>query len=487
MASSPMVSQFLISPRLAAVEKSGLNGLLLNELGRRGLLISNLKSIQNPRWLEKLSETGGIEEIRAALDRVEGDDRNEPPEENGRYVEIKRPVRLPGSQEYATARLKLFEPEIPHPKETTVVAGGPMRFVPPPEVPLDDEYMDPLHVLQILEYAGVPYLSPECPAAELGIRTFLAGREFALETDADWVGFDWDFTAGIYRIYTVLGPLISATLFGGYIRVLEAAKPGAWEYIMGTAVGYAKKQGLERFDQWEKYRPQVLLPTQTWGMRLKVLGNEHSRLIPLLMGRLPGLPISEEEVADSKAFITSDDFLPYTERLLHKLPLSPSESKALAEIFKIKKGHVLKPLGAFEEKGLTPPKVIFDDSPKSNDYLREEGVQVVGTYNPLAPGGEMSSLKAITFRGRKAAARQMVEMASRTEASAFIEAAKKLLAGEKEITIGAQDLQPIPQGTILVIHDTKRPIDKFKTEFLKPRSRVKKSIRRAATFPKPRR
>lgn len=401
------------------------------------------------------------------------------------FTEILRPIQS-GDGSYAALRFKLFNKNS-HTSSLTVVEGPHTPIsIPPPDIELDTGAS--LNILQLLEFAGVHYLNPDCPAAEQGVEIFKSGRTFALESAPEWVGFDWDFTTNIYKIYGPLIALIATNVLhtpprwiqNKSISLFEAAKPGVHELIMGMAVGYALRQGLRRFTQWEYYRPQVRWVTQTWPDRLAFLGTRVTPLIPLMMGHYPGKELTESDIRHSNAFITLEDFMAQIERLLQKFIdgncqfhiLASREQDEVMEILKAGKAYKLKPLSTFAAKGWLPPQLLFDDSPTSIARLHKDGVRVVRMVNPIAPGKDMTEIRALSLTGRRAAASKMIRMASQTEGPALIEALKRLARGEMGIALDRKHLTSTPEGSVLILHDLKGTISDLLLKFRIPQREI---------------
>ncbi len=406
-------------------------------------------------------------------------------------VTIARPVR---TREGAYVTLAL--PHFPlrdrmHTSLKVVTGVPPAPLGAPPPIPLSTG--EPLDVLRLLEIAGVRYLHPDAPAATQGVEIFTAGRTFALEKGPEWVGFDFDFTTNIYRIYSPILSLISIKLLPSFthrlhrrdLRFFEAAKPGMHELIMGMAVGYALRQGLRTFKEWELYRPQVRFVTQTWPDRLAKLAMAATPLIALAMGRYPGTPLTDHDIRVSDTFITIEDFLQQQKKLLTRFRdggyrfqvLAEREQDEVHEMLMIEKGYMLKPLSTFTAKGWTPPKLIFDDSPASNARLLKDGVCVVSTLNPVAPGRELSDIKALSLFGRTRAARQMIHMASRTEGPALIDALHRLAEGATRVTLDPHRLTPTPHGTIFMLHDLRGSLRDVLANYRVPQQSIARMIK----------
>ncbi len=491
----------LLSRNLSQLHSLGTTDQLIQQLGREGFFINSIAQLEDSTEMRRLGSEDNrmIQGIVAALAHGGGPGIPEDTAPRGHYVTTERPVRLGGGGYFAKGRFRLFEPGW----ETgglTVVRGETPRFIPPPAIPLHtDHYTD---VLQLLEYAGIHYTDPRSPAAGQGFSAFQAGRHYVLERleklegtgrSEDWIGFDWDFTTDVYRIYAELGPLISMKVFHEppanadkkYIRVLEAAKPGIHEIMVGMMAGYALDQGVKVFNQWESYFPRLRIVTQTWPQRLAELGRSHVRLVPLLMGRLPGLKLEDGDVVGSRACITLQDFLREAAHLLDAYQdagfrfegLDPEEREDLIAILRTGKGHVIKSMGAFEAKGWSRPTLVFDDGPVTNRRLAQAGVQTVQIPNPLAPGKEMSDLKVVTLRGRRAASRQLLRMISRTEITPLIELLSELLQGKEPRALPLEGLPQTPAGTIVTLHDTRRALDLFFAEFEQPKREMKLKLR----------
>lgn len=488
---------------LSQIHSLGMGDQLIQQLGREGFFVGSLAQLEGPAFMGRLGaeDRRMIQGIASALADAAGPGIPEDTAPRGHYATTERPVRLANGAYFAKGRFRLFEPGW----ETgvaTVVRGETPRFIPPPAIPLDTgQYLD---VLQLLEYAGIHYSDPRSPAAGLGFSAFQAGRQYVLERlwklegtgrSEDWIGFDWDFTTDVYRIYAELGPLISLKLFHEppanadrkYIRVLEAAKPGMHEIMVGMMAGYALDQGVKVFNQWENYYPRLRIVTQTWHQRLAELGRSHVRLVPLLMGRLPGLRLEDGDVAHSRACITLGDFLREAAHLLDAYReagfrfqgLDPEDRDDLIAILRAGKGHVIKSMGAFEARGWSRPTLMFDDGPVTNRRFAQAGVQTIQIPNPLALGKEMSDLKVVTLRGRRAASRQILRMISRPETPPLIDILSDLLEGREPRPIRPESLAATPAGTVVTIHDTRRSLDLFFSEFERPKRVMKLRIRAA--------
>jgi hypothetical protein len=488
---------------VAQIRNLGMGDQLIQQLGRESFFIGSLSQLEDAASMGRLGaeDRRMVQGIVSALEHAAGPGIPEDTAPSGHYVTTERPVRLGDGAYFARGRFRLFEPGWETGGITVVRAETP-RFLPPPSIPLNtDHYLD---VLQLLEYAGVHYADPRSPAAGLGFSAFQAGRHYVrgrLERlkgtgrSEDWIGFDWDFTTDVYRIYAELGPLISMKLFHEppanagrkFIRVLETAKPGLHEIILGMMTGYALDQGIAVFNQWENYFPRLRVVTQTWPQRLAELGRSHVRLVPLLMGRLPGLKLEDADVINSRACITLQDFLREAGYLLDTFReagfrfegLEPEEREDLIAILRTGKGHVIKSMGAFEARGWSRPSLVFDDGPVTNRRLEQAGVRVVPIPNPLSPGREMSDLKVVTLLGRRAAARQLLRMVTRSEAEPLVGLLGDLLQGVEPKSLSTDLLPRTPIGTVVTIHDTRRSLDLFFEEFERPKREMKRRIRAA--------
>jgi hypothetical protein len=393
----------------------------------------------------------------------------------------------------AAEGLRSFPASLRIPPGLTVVEGEhPLRPIAPPSIALHTD--EPLEILELLSVAGIRYRAPTSAAANLGVAIFRASRAFALESAPEWIGFDWDFTTNYFQVYSPIPSLLliaclrrpPQAMLQKPIDFFEISRPGMYECIFGMAVGYALRQGLRSFPQWEYYRPQVRWVTQTWPLRLALFGTNAFPLIPLLMGRFPGRAISEDDIRRSDAFITVEDFVSYSKRLLERFQdsrrrfytLSAREQDEVIEILRAGKGFKLKPMGAFLAKGWSPPELIFDDSPSSTAQFQRDGARVVTMHNVLAPGREMREVEGLCFRGKRAAAQQMVAMASQTEGPALLEVLRRLSAGERSIELRSCHLTPIPEGTVVVLHDGHGAIADMFSKFITMQRDVDRLIKR---------
>lgn len=409
---------------------------------------------------------------------------------NSKFIDIVLPSKNEDNV-FPTLRLKKYDCNDLNKNVSFVEGENPIRFQPPPNIALNTN--DDLQILTLLGYAGVRYLTPESPAAKQGVDLFRAGRNFAIESAPEWIGFDWDYTANLYKIYAPVIPLLLVKFMPTTpmwvrkltIRLLEAPKPGIHEIIMGMAVGYAMRQGLRSFTEWNYYRPQVRVVTQTWANRLAELASQAFHIIPIMMGRFPGEKIIEEDVRKSDAFITLEDFLSQIKKILKSFQdcgykfhlLSTREQDEVMEILQAGQAYKLKPLSSFATKGWLPPTLIFDDSPASNQRFLREGVHVVCTLNPIVPGKDIKDIQAASFTGRKSAARHIMKMAGHTEGPAMINVLKRLSMGEKDIIMSPSELSTTPEGTIIPIHHANGSLDEVIEKFRGPQDEIDRLIR----------
>ncbi len=379
---------------------------------------------------------------------------------------------------------------------------GPIQFAPPPVIGLGTG--DPAQILRLLEYAGVHYQSPTSEAASLGIDVFKAGRQFALATRYERVAFDWDHTLDNYKIFESLFRLVHTKSSSRYpygkekeypLTSLETARPFMHELAFGMMVGFAIRQGLKTFDQWEQYRPQVVLSTLTWPDRLGVL-SRHIPLIALMDGRLPGREDTYERIVSSKTFVHLNDFLGYAERLLGGFRaqqfdrLTPAEQDAVIAYLRRGKGHYLKPLGAMREKWqVAGAMILFDDSHEVWEFFRQEAmidqVTAVYTQNPYqSPGTDVGELDKVSLGlTRSARIRKAAQTLAVSEGRTVVQAVvRRLSLYERGNRSGQTDwkiehLRPIPPGVVMSLHEVGTTLREFHDHYVAPTRRVKALIR----------
>lgn len=370
----------------------------------------------------------------------------------------------------------------------------------PPSIPLKTE--KPADLFRLLEYAGVTYGAWESPAATVGLEAFRGGREFALRTDRTMIAFDWDHTIDNYKIFEDLIRLVRTKWSGRYpykkdypMTALETARPFMHELVLGMMAGFAVRQGLENFTQWESYRPQVGIATQTWPDRLGVL-SDYIPLIPLMDARFPGEPESYEKTVRSRTFVHLHDFLSHAEDLLTKFEkdgfeaLSPQERDEVMLYLYRGKAHYVKPVGAMAKKWEMGALMLFDDSYEVYRLYREELEleQVVSVYtqNPyLKPGEEEGELYKLspgfTRQSRiKAAARKLAEAESRTAVRTLLGHLKNLLQEGTEVKFDCNLslVDETPEGVVLRMHETGTTLSRFHRYYVEPTGKIKQKIKR---------
>lgn len=360
----------------------------------------------------------------------------------------------------------------------------------PKSIALDTEHH--FEILKLLECCGSYFASAQSVAAEEGARVFRAARAYALTCPHDWIGVDWDFTTDLYRIYAPLVTLVrlklcfkrSEGIDEQWLRTFEIAKPGMYEFLFGLAVGYALRQGIRHYGEWNRYEPQVRWVTQTWPSRLALLGTHAIPLILLLAGKFPGETLTTEEVRQSKAFITVESFLAEIHRLLSRFRdsgyrverLEPYERTEIEEFFSSSKVYQLKPLGAFASKGWSAPSLILDDSIGCNESMHRSGVATIQTLNPIARNKEMSDTQTVCFGGRLLAQQQIVRMASKSEVPAIVESLQRITQGESRVVLTREQLRTLPAGTVLLLSDVKLKLREIIDQMREPQVEVRRRI-----------
>lgn len=349
-----------------------------------------------------------------------------------------------------------------------------------------------LEILKLLECCGAFFASAQSPAAEEGVRIFRMAREFALGCDHPWIGVDWDFTTDVYRIYAPLFTLLrlkwtlkrNASIDERWLRSFEVAKPGVHELLFGLAVGYALRQGIARFGDWEQYQPQVRWVTQTWSSRLALMATHVVPLVPLLMGRFPGGIVTADDVRRSSAFITIEDFFAEVHRLLARFRdsgyrldrLEAYEQEELSDCLKAQKVYQLKPLGAFASKGWSRPTLLLDDSIGSNGRMQRAGVVTIQTVNPIERRRDISDTQTVCFAGKTVAELQILKMVSKTEGPALVDALRRVAGGEPHVVIDPAQLDPLPKGAVIVLNDISVKLQEAIASMREPQVEVRRRV-----------
>lgn len=378
-----------------------------------------------------------------------------------------------------------------------MIQANRVDFHPPPSVPLQTE--QPHEIIRILEYASLCYRSTDSAAAEFAVAVFEAGREWALGTEWPMIGFDWDYTLSNAQIAASLFQLATASLarhrhlrwLAGRLPIIgaEAPRPFMHELALGMMVGFAVRQGLKVFDEWERYRPRVGIVTGTWPDRLLELAR-YFPLIDLMEGRLPGRPHTGGESA-WKMHVHFYDFVSYAEKLFAKLEekrVTATEKVEADAYFGEGRPYQKKPIGAILEKWQVGSVLLFDDSAEVVDFYRQMALLGVGTaiqtHNPYSPPDRnIPELSKVTFGLTHAsrmqrAARKLAETESQTHVPFLLERIVKFRKRVFDVppTCHPSEIESTPEGVVLQIAATGPTPDEFERLYGAPARKLQNMI-----------
>lgn len=385
-----------------------------------------------------------------------------------------------------------------------------LSFYPPPAVPLKTD--NPYEILKMLEYAGIHYRGRESEAAKYGVFAFNTARQFISDTNFDRITFDWDHTLGNYQIFEDVAAILRARLgreqpaqavAEAPMSALEVTRPMMGVLAFGAMVGYAIDQGLGQFDQWEHYEPQVGVATLTWPDRISILATYVSRLVPLMAGLLPGTPGMYERIHDpeNKAFVHLHDFLDYADFLLPQFEargfagLSPSQQDETMAYCEDGKAHHRKPMGALARKGWEFSSLLhFDDSMQVikdlKNFRYEDDIHGLLVRQPHPSlWSEVQEWHKVSLppwwrffpRARDIAMADAAATLARVEASgATIQAilgALQTFGSNTALQTEPMQRAPLPEGVLLMVHETTTTVGDFWTHYVAPTTRLKERIR----------
>ncbi|GEM_PF-4851581 len=478
---------------------------VLRELSLEGIRPRSLEDLYRLGALDGMTLHGSAKRLEDTLFGI----RNRTRVDDGTDHIHLRPVRHTDGS-YLEGIMTLFGSPRNRPPRMTLIEGESLArnltYYPPPRVRLDTHV--PLEIMQMLEYAGIHYQSPETDAAKAGVGAFEVGRAFVLKNSKiGFVSFDWDHTLSDYQITSDLIRLIlvklsktrpAEELSQTSMVALEALRPLMGELAMGMMVGFAMHQGseFETFDQWEHYKPRVGLASHTWNDRVGLLGQHFMRILPLMHGLLPGTNKMYEKLTspENRTVMHLQHFLDYAERLMGRIEakgfqaLSDQELREVLGYFKDGAAHYRKPAGAFREQGWTSHGEIlhFDDSGRVVEDLQAGHVtHALRVYQPHSQSPrDVRELEKVFVRSLFLSPKVTLLEAGlylagvereRSTADALLGALKTF---PNPSFPGLSQRNQIPGGTIMQLHETSTTLGRWWDEYVNPSNRLKKLIRR---------
>ncbi|BCA96047.1 hypothetical protein TUM19329_24080 [Legionella antarctica] len=171
---------------------------------------------------------------------------------------------------------------------------------------------DHTDIVRLLNYVCLNRYLPKSPAEALAVETFKYARDFILRNSIDKITFDWDNT--LYSSLVIQGAnVFPAKLFKNkppkyfcnkLLTAIEAPRPFMEELVLGMMVGFAIKQNLTLFTEWENYKPQLAIVTLTWPERLAELAKTYVPLLSVIEGCFPGTVNLSEKILTNKGILS---------------------------------------------------------------------------------------------------------------------------------------------------------------------------------------
>ncbi len=393
---------------------------------------------------------------------------------------------------------------IPAPAGLTLLPGGRRdQLLPHRPLPdIDLAETDDARLLELLAYAGVSYAAPNSPAARVGLDIFNAARALILEGCYDAVTFDWDHTFSNYQVFEELPELVKARRLRTPPRAgkspmvaMEVTRPFMTELAFGMMVGFARRQGLTRFSQWESYQPRVGVASLTWPDRLARLATHYMPVVALMEALVPGDPRAYEIFMSSsvRSVLHLHHFLGYCGDLLQRLvagsDLTLVEGQEVIAYALDRKAHKRKPLGAWAARGWDVTRLLhIDDSTVIVGDLARQAILRghVGARFLHAPHPHSKLFRNVRewhkvslpafWRSRAAAMTGVVTTLVRQE---WTRSNLPALLKGLGVPHAAQHWPRtgLPHGTTLAIHETPTTVGAFWEYYVEPTYRMRTLIR----------
>lgn len=389
------------------------------------------------------------------------------------------------------------------PRGLTLIPGG-QRDLHLPHRPLPDVALaNAAHaeILALLNFAGVSYASPDCPAARAGVQIFASARDLIRAGRFDAVTFDWDHTFSNYLVFEDLATLVRArrgrqspSAYAAPMVAVEVTRPFMIELAFGMMVGFALRQGLRRFSQWSAYRPKVGVASLTWPDRLARLAAHYLPILPLMEAIVPGTPSTYEHFMspDVRSVLNLHHFLDYAQGLMERVGagalLTVAEGHEALGYAEDLKAHKRKPLGAWIGRGWDASRLLhIDDSTTIvADLTHQAALRGLAEARFLrVPHPHSRIFRNVRewhkvwlpgfWRARPAAMAGAIETLARQEwGRSNVPAILTALGIEfpRSHWPGAS----LPEGTVLPIHETPTTVGDFWTYYLEPTQRARALI-----------
>ncbi|WP_058533941.1 hypothetical protein [Legionella saoudiensis] len=375
----------------------------------------------------------------------------------------------------------------------------------PPSIALNTNVAQ--EILSLLNYACLNRYDSGSPAETYALNTFKFARNFARTSSIDKVTFDWDNT--LYSSLIIQGAAVfPAQLYktklpkyflNKSLTAIESPRPFMEEFAFGMMIGFAIKQGLTKFTEWESYKPEVGILTLTWPQRLAGLAKSYVPLLSLIEGHFPGNNEVAEEILKNKtrAFVHLYDFINYISDLLDKMEythfknLPHHQQFDLQACFQLGKLHKLKFPEVLENKDwLGNNHLHFDDCLLTLNHLEAYRAKKISTIYVRQSQSDALNIRSIDrmyipslyssiHKSRK---ESISRIAQKEYYNCTLQNIIKVLEQEAGCPITAPELHQrhtIPAGTQLAFYESATTVNKFWENYIQPINVLQKKLRRA--------
>jgi hypothetical protein len=260
-------------------------------------------------------------------------------------------------------------------------------------------------------------------------------------------------------------------------------------------VGFAIKQQIQLFTQWESYIPQVGIVTLTWPARIATLA-QNLNLLSLAEGVFPRGNNLYELIMQgkSRAFIHLHDFIDYLNNIIEKISddqhsvLTEQQQNDVNSCLQLGKGHKLKIPGLLEEKGWLGNKHLhFDDCILNLNCLTNyknkkiSGILVRQTQSEQLIIREIDKINFSAFWSaiEQARLKGMYSIASKEYSRSTLPAIISLLRNNSTPSLAVDNLckrSTLPPGVYLNFYEGSTSIGEFWEYYLMPVKKIRYKI-----------
>lgn len=395
-------------------------------------------------------------------------------------------------QDYISTHLRLSESDL-------------SAYPSPPSIELSTN--DAKELLSLLNYACLNRYDSGSPAESCALNIFKFARKFVLTNSIDKITFDFDNT--LYSALIIQGAAVfPAQLYkkklpkyflNKSLTAIESPRPFMEEFVFGMMIGFAIKQGLTKFTQWEIYKPEVGILTLTWPQRLAGLVKSYIPLLSLIEGYFPGKNEVAEQILKNKtrAFVHLYDFINYISELLDKMEytlfrnLPHNQQFDLQACFQLGKLNKLKFPEVIENKDwLGNNHLHFDDCLLTLNHLEAYRAKKISTIYVRQSQSDALNIRSIDrmylpslyssiHKSRK---ESISRIAQREYFNCTLQKIIKVLEQEADcptITPELHQRHTIPVGTQLNFYESSTTVYKFWENYIQPINVLQKKLHRA--------